>query len=66
MVIGVVILGMLFGIIAGATALYSGLSFLTALWLYTCVGTLTSLVTVVAVYFICVFQKFDAKQQSYR
>lgn len=50
MMVGLLGLGMLLGMITGATALIAGQSFLTALWLYVSVGTLSTLSVAVALY----------------
>ena len=50
MLIGILGLGMLFGSLSGALALLAGQSFLTALWLYASVGTLSALTIAVGLY----------------
>lgn len=50
MMVGLLGLGMLLGTITGAVALIAGQSFLTALWLYISVGTVSTLAIAVALY----------------
>jgi len=57
MLIGVLGLGMLFGTLAGALSLINGQSFLTAIWLYASVGTLSALTIAVGLYAISGLQR---------
>ena len=66
MLIGVIGLGMLLGIAAGAGALFAGHSVLTALWLYASIGTLFVLITILAMAAASVFLRRDSKQHSYQ
>ncbi len=66
MLIGVIGLGMLLGIAAGAAALGAGHSILPALWLYASVGTIFVLIYILAMAVVSVFQVRNPKQHSYQ
>ena len=66
MLIGVIGLGMLLGIGAGAIALFAGHSFLTALLLYASIGTFFVLATILAMATVSLFQGRSHGQHSYQ
>ncbi len=73
LLIGAIGLGMLLGIAAGASALFAGHPILTALWLYASIGTLSVLVTILAMASVILamaavsaFQGRSPEQHSYQ
>ena len=65
MLIGIIGLGMLLGIVAGAMALFAGHSILIALLLYSSIGNLFVLVTILAMAAVSTFQGRSHGQHSY-
>lgn len=66
MLIGVIGLGMLLGIFAGASALFAGHPILMALWLYASIGTLSVLAIILAMAAVSAFQGRSPRQHSYQ
>ena len=63
--IGIMCLGMLLGIVAGAIALFAGHSILMALLLYSSIGTLFVLLTILMLAAVSGLQRHNHGQHSY-
>lgn len=66
MLIGLIGLGMIFGLLTGAAALIAGQSFLMALGLYTLVGTLSTLMIALALYAFSGMRRYTSETREGR
>lgn len=65
MLIGIIGLGMLFGLFAGAGAMIAGQSFLTALLIYASVGTIFALGAIMSAAAVSVFHRYSPREKAH-